>query len=299
MYSKRLIILSAVIVIALIVVVTLIFTLTRQASDNHGTDGGSFRHGELRVDFIDVGKGDCILIRSKNHAVLIDTGYKDTADDVFDFLDASDVSGIDELILTHYDKDHIGGAKQLLSQYPVKKLYIPDYEKDSKKYKKLLKAVDKNNVPVECVSEEITFSADHVRYTVMPSGVAYNDKTENDNDMSLLVTVVHGNDSCLFTGDIEEAGIRSLLQKNGRTYDLLKIPHHGRMEKNTKALLESVKPKYAVITDDEDNRADSKLCRLLQNAGIDYYRTSENGTVTITGNGSGMTVHCDKNTKSN
>ena len=293
MYSKRLIILSAVIVIALIVVVTLILTLTRQASDNHGTDGGSFRHGELRVDFIDVGKGDCILIRSKNHTVLIDTGYKDTADDVFDFLDASDVSGIDELILTHYDKDHIGGAKQLLSQYPVKKLYIPDYEKDSKKYKKLLKAVDKNNVPVECVSEEITFSADHVRYSVMPSGVAYNDKTENDNDMSLLVTAEHGNDSYLFTGDIEEEGIRSLLNRSGRTYDLMKMPHHGRMEKNTNALLNSVKPQYVIITDDKENRADSKLCRLLESAGINYFCTSKNGTVTIIGTGNGMQVNCD------
>ena len=298
MYSKRLIILSAVIVIALIVVVTLILTLTRQASDNHGTDGGSFRHGELRVDFIDVGKGDCILIRSKNHAVLIDTGYKDTADDVFDFLDASDVSGIDELILTHYDKDHIGGAKQLLSQYPVKKLYIPDYEKDSKKYKKLLKAVDKNNVPVECVSEEITFLADHVRYTVMPSGVAYNDKTENDNDMSLLVTVVHGNDSYLFSGDIEEKGIQCLLNKTGRTYDLLKMPHHGRMEKNTKELLNRIKPKYVVITDDEENRADSKLRRLLGSAGINYFCTSESGSVTVIGNGSGLQVKCNQNAKS-
>ena len=290
MNTKRLIILSAVIMI--ILMVALIRTLIHQ---EHGgdTDSGSLQKGKLRVDFIDVGKGDCILIRSKNHTVLIDTGYKDTADDVFRYLDASDVSGIDELILTHYDKDHIGGAKQLLSRYPVKKLYVPDYEKDSKKFKKLIKAVDKNNVPVECVSRAITFSADHVRYTVMPSGVAYDEKTENDNDMSLLVTAEHGNDSYLFTGDIEEEGIRSLLNRSGRTYDLMKMPHHGRMEKNTNALLTSVKPQYVIITDDKENRADSKLCRLLESAGINYFCTSKNGTVTIIGTGNGMQVNCD------
>ncbi len=290
MNTKRLIILSAVIMI--ILMVALIRTLIHQ---EHGgsTDSGSLQKGKLRVDFIDVGKGDCILIRSKNHTVLIDTGYKDTADDVFRYLDASDVSGIDELILTHYDKDHIGGAKQLLSRYPVKKLYVPDYEKDSKKFKKLIKAVDKNNVPVECVSRAITFSADHVRYTVMPSGVAYDEKTENDNDMSLLVTAEHGNDSYLFTGDIEEEGIRSLLNRSGRTYDLMKMPHHGRMEKNTNALLNSVKPQYVIITDDKENRADSKLCRLLESAGINYFCTSKNGTVTIIGTGNGMQVNCD------
>ena len=127
----------------------------------------------------------------------------------------------------------------------------------------------------------------------MPSGVAYDEKTENDNDMSLLVTAEHGNDSYLFTGDIEEEGIRSLLNRSGRTYDLMKMPHHGRMEKNTNALLNSVKPQYVIITDDKENRADSKLCRLLESAGINYFCTSKNGTVTIIGTGNGMQVNCD------
>ena len=295
MDQKLTVLLSVLIVLSVIVIAVILAVQSQSEHGGERTDGGSVRSGQLRVDFIDVGKGDCILIRSKNHTVLIDTGYKETADDVSDYLDASEVGGIDELILTHYDKDHIGGAKQLLARYPVKKLYIPDYEKDGKKYKKLIKAVDKNNVPVECVSGEITFSADHVRYTVMPSGVAYDDKTENDNDMSLVVSVVHADDSYLFTGDIEEEGIRSLLNKTGRTFDLLKMPHHGRMEKNTKALINSVKPKYVVITDDEENRADSKLRKLLSGEGISYYCTREKGTVTVIGTCSGMKVLCEKN----
>ena len=298
MDNKLTVLLSVFIILSVIVIGAILAVQSQSGQGDDRRDRGSIENGTLRVDFIDVGKGDCILIRSQNHTVLIDTGYKETADDVAEYLDASEVGVIDELILTHYDKDHIGGAKQLLSNYPVKKLYIPDYQKDSKKYKKLIKAVDKSNVPVECVSEEITFSADHVRYTVMPSGVAYDDKTENDNDMSLLVTVEHANDSYLFTGDIEEEGIRCLLNKTGRTYDLLKMPHHGRMEKNTKALLNSVKPKYVIITDDKENRADSKLRRLLESEGILYFCTSEKGSVTITGNGRGMQVKCDQNAKS-
>ena len=281
MSKNLLIILSVLLLLAIIV----IWALLNAAQT--GTDSGTLQSGSLRVDFIDVGKGDCILIRSKSHTVLIDTGYKSTTKDVFGFLDASDVSKIDTLIITHYDKDHMGGAEKLLSHYSVKQLYLPDYDKDSKKFRKLIKAVEKSDIRVECVSETITFSADRATYSVMPSGVAYDAKKENDNDMSLLVSVVYAKDSYLFTGDIEEAGIDSFLSKSGRTYDVLKIPHHGRTESNSKALLDSVKPKYAVITDDDDKGADIRLCRLLKSAGVNYYCTSENGTVTVIGNGSG------------
>jgi len=287
MNKQRLIILLTVIL--LFVIGTVAQMVKNMLSEHRESSGenNSLRNVQLRVDFIDVGKGDCILIRSEKHTLMIDTGYRDTADDVFDFLEGSDVSEIDALILTHYDKDHIGGAKKLISQYQVKKIYIPDYEKDEKKYKKLIKAIDKSDVNVDAVSDTVTFTADRITYTVMPSGAAYDPDKENDNDMSLLVTVRYANDSYLFTGDIEEEGINCFLEKNQSTFDVIKMPHHGKKEKNSKALLNNVKPKYAVITDDHDNPAESSLCKLLEGTGTSYYRTSQKGTVTITGNGSG------------
>ncbi len=295
MKKNRLIFLSAVMTLTALVIAALILTNLLQTEDSNGIDIHTEEGVELRVDFIDVGKGDCILIRSKSHTLLIDTGYKDTADDVFNYLDAASVSEIDALIITHFDKDHMGGAKKLLSQYPVKKLYVPDYDKDSKKFGKLLKAIEKNAVPVEYVSGKKAFSADNIAYSVMPSGVSYDAQLENDNDMSLLVTVVNGKDSYLFTGDIEEEGIRRFLSNSDSSYDILKIPHHGRMENNSKALLDGVKPAYAVITDDDEKGADIELCLLLESAGVNYYCTSEKGTVTIIGNGSGK--YCVKTEK--
>ena len=175
----------------------------------------------------------------------------------------------------------------MLKRYPVGKLYIPDYDKDSGKYRKLLKAIDKNEIEVKSVSEELTFTADNAVFSVMPSGVSYNPKSENDNDMSLLVSVVYQNDSYLFTGDIEEKGIRQFLKSKPRSYDVIKMPHHGRSESNSEALLDAVKPHHAVITDDSDNCAGVALCLLLKSKGISYYTTSENGTVSFTGDGTG------------
>ena len=287
MNKKWLLILLSLIVTAAIVLFVLILKYLSDRSQND-SDSDFIQKRQLRVDFIDVGKGDCILIRSENHTVMIDTGYKETADDVFDFLDSSVVSEIDALILTHYDKDHIGGAKEVLSRYQVDKIYVPDYDNDSGKYRKLIKTIDKNDIPVDFVSEKITFTADNAVFTIMPSGVTYDAKKENDNDMSLLVSVIYSKDSYLFTGDIEKPAIERFLNRNDRTYDVVKMPHHGRTEKNTKALLDSVKPTYAVITDDKENPADSELCGLLKSAGIEYYRTGEVGCVSITGNGSGI-----------
>ena len=288
MNKKSSIFLSAAIVLCALIIVAIYAARVISNYYDNAADNSSLQSGELRVDFIDVGKGDCILIRSQSHTVMIDTGYKDTTDIVFDFLDSSGISEIDTLILTHYDKDHIGGAKKLLTNYPVKKLYIPDYQKDSKKYKKLIKAIDQNDIDVECVSARISFTADNAIFSVMPSGVEYNDKDENDNDMSLLVSVVYSDDSYLFTGDIQEAGINCLLDRIDRTYDILKIPHHGRMENNSKDLIEGVNPEYAIITDDNDNSADPDICSLLSEKGIKFYSTSGKGTVTIVGNGSGI-----------
>ena len=132
MNKKWLLILLSLLVTAAIVLFVLILKYLSDRSQND-SDSDSIQKRQLRVDFIDVGKGDCILIRSENHTVMIDTGYKETADDVFDFLDSSGVSEIDALILTHYDKDHIGGAKEVLSRYQVDKIYVPDYDNDSGK----------------------------------------------------------------------------------------------------------------------------------------------------------------------
>ena len=287
MNKQRFIVLLTVIILcAIFSAVVIIKNLLSEHLENNG-EKKPLERGQIRVEFIDVGKGDCIIIRSGNSTVMIDTGYKETADDVYDHLEASGVTRIDTLILTHYDKDHIGGTKKLLSGYTVGKIYIPDYEKDSKKYQKLIKVIDKNDVNVYTVSDSVTFKADKVAYTVMASGVAYDSEKENDNDMSLLVAVTYGNDSFLFTGDIEEEGINSFLSRADRTYDVIKIPHHGKTEKNTRSLLDSIRPKYAFITDDKDKKADSKLCRLLESNGINYYCTSKCGTVTITGDGSG------------
>ena len=79
------------------------------------------------VNFINVGQGDCTLIRNKNKTVLIDTGgltYMDVANEsLVPYLRKKRIYKIDAVIITHYDDDHCGALSSLMKSYSVKAVY--------------------------------------------------------------------------------------------------------------------------------------------------------------------------------
>ena len=246
---------------------------------------------EMRVTFFDVGKGDCILIEKDGAFVLIDAGYADTADDVTAFLKERGVETLDEMIITHYDKDHVGGASAVAEAFGVTQLLLPGYVGSSKHYTALMKTVVERNLTYRQVTEDVSFTLAGIDFTVFASPVEYvagdGGEEGNDNDVSLVVAAVYGEDTYLFAGDIEKAGISAYLAAGHGTFDVLKMPHHGGKEKNTDDLLADVSPKIAVITDSADKPAEDAVLVLLDRAGAETHRTAEQGTVTVTSNGTG------------
>ena len=71
------------------------------------------------IDVLKIGKADCIIINTGNKIVMIDTGEEENIDQIRDFMDEHNYNKVDTLILTHYDKDHIGGAKYIIEEYGV------------------------------------------------------------------------------------------------------------------------------------------------------------------------------------
>jgi competence protein ComEC len=71
--------------------------------------------GELRVDVLDVGQGDAILLRPAGApAILVDAGP--AGDDVAGNLDDLGVHELGALVLTHPDFDHVGGVPALVAR---------------------------------------------------------------------------------------------------------------------------------------------------------------------------------------
>ena len=121
-----------------------------------------------------------------------------------------------------------------------------------------------------------------------PALVSFDEVKKNDNDASLLIEVFDGEDSWFLPGDIEEEAISRWLSSASREYDILKLPHHGKKEKSSKELIEAVSPEIAVITDGEERPASEKLIKRLIKNGAEVYSTYSNGTITVTGDGSGQ-----------
>ena len=245
----------------------------------------------LRVTVIDVEKGDCILLQSDGAAVLIDTGYESTAAEVVSFLRSQGVSSLDAMIITHYDRDHIEGIRPIGEAVSVGTIYLPEYQGADKNYRSCIQSVEALGVASQRVTKEIALPIGNARLTVFPSGVAYDPgsgKEEgNDNDMSLVATLVNGRDSYLFAGDLEEEGIDAYLEANHGRFDVLKMPHHGQHSSNTSKLLDDVRPQIALITDAKEDPASKKTLKLLKAADVQTYRTSEDGTITVESGGNG------------
>ena len=245
----------------------------------------------VRVSAIDVGKGDCILIQAGKSAALIDTGYSNTSDDVLSYLRGRGVGHLEFAVITHYDKDHIGGIGAIGKEIPIDTIYLPGYEGVDKNYRTLMKAVDGLGYPTRSVTEQLQLELGNALLTLFPSGVAfvpdaYGDEG-NDNDLSIAASLINGKDSYLFAGDLEEEGIAAFLERGLGRFGVLKVPHHGEKSPLTDELIDDVRPQVAIITDGDDDPADKKTLKLLEESGADVYRTSTDGTIVIESNGTG------------
>ena len=85
----------------------------------------------------------------------------------------------------------------------------------------------------------------------------------------------------LFTGDAQEERIEELLALDNLQSDVLKMPHHGKLEDNTEALTRHIAPDYAVITSSEEDPEDAEVLSLLEDLGAKVFLT-RNGEITVT-----------------
>lgn len=264
-------------------------------SDAQGRDpqeaAGGVGDTSIRVSFIDVGKGDCILVQAGDTAVLIDTGYANTSDAVLSYVRKQGVDRLAALIITHYDGDHIGGISAIGKKLPIDGVYLPGYVGGDKNYDNALAAIKNLAVPSQEVMHQMTLELGDTRLTLYPSELTYIPGTKgeegNDNDLSLVLSLTCCNDSYLFLGDLEKEGIAAFLERNLGQFDVLKVPHHGKKNGMTDDLLESVRPKIAIVTDGSEKPASSKTLDLLEEAGADTYCTSTDGTIVVESDGTG------------
>jgi len=234
------------------------------------------------------GQADAIVLKTKNHAALIDCGEKDDGDEVIEHLIDKGINSVDYLFITHFDKDHVGGAKEVIENIEVKNIIVPNYIGSNKEYKNFMTACMDKNITPQAIDDTLEISLDDVSFTIFPPQKKV--YKEGDNDFSLAISIVHGNNSFLFAGDAEEERIREIFDEFGNNkYDFLKVPHHGRFNNETENLIKSILPKYSVICDSDKNPADDKTLAVLRKYKSKIYQTKD-GEIIASSDGKNLEI---------
>ncbi len=246
---------------------------------------GQTTYSELKIVCFSLGKADAFLIISNVGAVLIDTGYNGDAATIAACMDDNGVDAVDTLILSHFDKDHVGGAAALINAGRVKRVVHSDRQKDSDEYRAF--AVAQESIEVIVPDEPMTFSLGNARFAVYPPEEGeYN--SDDSNNASVVTFLQYGKCSFLFTGDAKKDRIKELQTIFKSKIDFLKVPYHGNYIKNLDDWLAKIKPDRAVITSSESEPYDSRTVEALEAVGTTVYYTV-NGAITVTCDGKNMT----------
>lgn len=241
----------------------------------------------LDIVIFKIGKADSILLSVGDKTVLIDTGEDDDGDEIVEYMRENNMNTIDYMILTHFDKDHVGGADIILNEVGTLNVITPNYETDSKDYKEFITALEEHELSPRTVTDVFTFAIGSAEFTIDPPE---KDTYLKDNDYSLVVSVNHGKNSFLFAGDAEEERLAEMIESNHLEHTVLKVPHHGRYNKLSTAFFTLVHPKYAIITCSDKNPEDEKVMNVLKQLGTEVFLT-RNGNIYMTSDGNTLSIN--------
>jgi len=255
-----------------------------------------FAQDTVSIYFLDVGQGDSsIIITPDDRVVLIDSGPNESL--ILRYLQNLGISQIDLIIATHAHADHITGMDRIIAKYKPKAFIDPGIPHTTATYQRMITAIDKYNINYyEGISRKINL--DSLTFTILPPAIPLIRDSELNNN-SVVVRLDFKDFSCLFTGDIEKKREGQLLaeSRSNLTVDIQKVGHHGSSSSSSPLFIKSVRPKIAVICCGQDNKyghPHQETISLLQNLGIEIYRTDLNGTILVETDGIDYQVFTEK-----
>ena len=255
----------------------------------------------LRADFLNTGDSDVILLRLDSTVILMDTGEADDYPTISRKLTEYGITTIDYLIISHFDNDHIGTVSQVLQNYTVKDMYMPDYVRDSSLYRRMMDTLDARPAvrvhrPTEDVRIDLPYGSLWINPTALyePGVTLGSDDAHalEENNYSLITSVYFGNISILLAGDAEQDRITEFMTVAGETltYDVIKIPHHGGYDKALGNLLrENTGLRYCMVHVGSKGLVDASLVTAMRTSGAAAKFTYD-GDIAFATDGVSMTV---------
>lgn len=245
---------------------------------------------DVRVHFIDVGQGDCTVIYDNGHCMVIDGGESENGDKIVNYIKGLGINEIDYIIATHPHADHIGGLCNVISSFKVSNIIMPDAVSSSKVFENLLSAAEKSNAKVIKAEAGNKYKLGLSEFTVI--GPVKPD--ENLNNNSVVIKLVYGNNSILFTGDAEKEEENDIINTGADiSSEVLKVGHHGSTTSTSDEFVNKANPRYAVICVGKNNsysHPSSDVITKLEKLGVSIYRTDTMGNIDMTLDGDNVSV---------
>lgn len=243
--------------------------------------------GSMELIVFDVGQGDALAIRSPaNRWLLVDAGPRTESFDagarvVLPYLRRRGVSGLEALILTHPDMDHVGGSAAILQALPVETVADPGVAAGKEVFLRALEVAKAREVPWRILEAGDSLNLDGVAMRVVSPDTLLPDA----NASSLVLELRFGAFAALLTGDAprerEEVLLSRLLSPG---IHVLKVGHHGSRTSTSPELLERIRPEVAIVSAGRRNRFGHPhpvVLELLREGGVKILRTDREGLVRI------------------
>ncbi len=247
------------------------------------------------IRFIDVGQADSALVECDGKYMLIDGGNAADSNLIYSVLKNSNISHLDYIVGTHAHEDHIGGLPGALNYATVGTVYAPVTSYDSKAFNSFVKYTEQRGSSVTIPKAGENFTLGNASVTILGPVKSYADT----NNTSIVLRIVYGDTSFLFTGDAERDAEQDILfagYELGST--VLKVGHHGSDSSTTYPFLREILPEYAVISVGTGNSyghpTENTLSR-LRDADVKVYRTDMQGDIICTSDGKNVSFEVKKN----
>ena len=231
------------------------------------------------ITMLDVKQGDSIFLKLENKSILIDTGgyYNSNIIDnrTIPYLKSIGISKLNYLILTHGDYDHMGEAINLINNFKVDKVIFNcggynDLEKE------LIKVLEKKNIKYYSCIKELNIDNNKLYFLQTK-------EYDNENDNSNAIYTELNGYKFMFMGDAGVDKEKDILDKyNISDIDVLKVGHHGSSTSSSKYFIDTIKPKYGLISVGKNNKynhPNKEVLSTLDNSKI--YRTDKDGSIEI------------------
>lgn len=252
--------------------------------------------GQLVVHMIDVGQADCFLLVKDDYTALVDCGTRSTGKDAVKYINQLGITQIDYVIGTHPHDDHMGGMYDIITNFEVGTVIIPDSRNGditANWYMKLMNELKTGDYEVHYPTEGEVFNLEEATMKVL----AAETDVSNTNNYSIVLKVSFGQNDIVMTGDAETE-IEEMILKSGVDIDaeILKLGHHGSDTSNSEDFLDAVSPEYGLISAGLGNKYEhpiKEIMERLQKRDIEVYRTDESGSVIITITADDITFSCE------